>query len=484
MKKILLLFIGIFVFSAVVSHADVITLDNYLKLVESENPDIIAVNLSIEAAWQKVLEADMVYSPLVSGSYTRLDDRSGPGFGTVLATDELTANELSLTASEKFRTGTNVSLGYTYMGAGFSLLAPFTYNGTPYTSFSGYQLTPSLSLNQSLLRDFNAGLTQAGIDKAKSSVMAGQYMLLYKKQQLMLAARSAYWNLALDREINEFRNASLDRADKLLKWNEKKIKLDLVEESDLLQAQAAYKLRQLNLQLSQEDEVKGSREFNQMLGLKSDVVAESLEKISDKITAFSYINNLTCDGKRADVLAAESTYRSSEFADRETKYRAMPELSFNASYALNGLALAYSDAWNQLTSQDKPTYTMGLSFIVPLDYKTLTKVKKGYNNDFASAKESFKSAITSAQNDWDQLQTTWTNVKARLELAKEIMKIQDDRVKAEQRKFEKGRTTTFLLLSAENDLDDAVLSVYRTVFEEIMTLAQAELYNTQPIINK
>jgi outer membrane protein TolC len=92
--------------------------------------------------------------------------------------------------------------------------------------------------------------------------------------------------------------------------------------------------------------------------------------------------------------------------------------------------------------------------------------------------------MTSAQNDWDQLETSWVNVKSRLELAKEIMKIQDARVKAEQRKFEKGRTTTFLMLSAENDLDDAILSVYRTVFEEMMTLAQAELFNTKPINNK
>jgi outer membrane protein TolC len=300
----------------------------------------------------------------------------------------------------------------------------------------------------------------------------------------MLSARGAYWNLALDREVKDFRKASLDRADKLLKWNENKVKLDLIEQSDLLESQAAFRLRQLNLQLANEDEVKASRVFNQMLGLQSDTVSDDLEKISDKVTAFSHIDKLTCSGKRADVLAAESAYRSSEFADRETKYRAMPELSFNASYALNGLALAYSDAWNQLTTQDKPTYTMGLSFIVPLDYKTLTKVKKGYNNDFASAKKSFKSAITSAQNDWDQLQTTWTNVKDRLELARDIMNIQDGRVKAEQKKFEKGRTTTFLLLSAENDLDDAVLSVYRTVYEEIMTLAQAELYNTRPIVNK
>jgi outer membrane protein TolC len=238
------------------------------------------------------------------------------------------------------------------------------------------------------------------------------------------------------------------------------------------------------MQLAREDEARACREFNQMMGLQGEDVKDTLEKISDKVNAFSDVGKLVCSGKRADVLAAESSYKSSEYADRETKYRAMPELSLNGTYALNGIGFEYADAWEQLTSQAKPTFTVGLSFIIPLDYKTLSKVKKGYNNEFASSKQTFASALTAAQNDWDELQKNWADVKSRLALVKEIMNIQSERVKNEQMKYEKGRTTTFLYLSAQNDLDDAVLNLYRTVLEEIMTFAKAELFNTQPIVNK
>jgi outer membrane protein TolC len=54
-------------------------------------------------------------------------------------------------------------------------------------------------------------------------------------------------------------------------------------------------------------------------------------------------------------------------------------------------------------------------------------------------------------------------------------------VESEQKRFQRGRTTTFLVLNAENDLDDATLSVYRLIFEELLTKAQAELFNTKPI---
>jgi outer membrane protein len=474
---------GLIVVSAPAT-AGTVSLSDYIDQVHAKNPDIHAADLGIEAMGQKVLELDMVYSPLLTGSYNRTDDRSGPGFGTTLAVDEMKADSVNVNASKKFSTGTNVSFGYAYFGAAFSLLSPLSFNGVNYPNFTGYQITPVLSVSQSILRDWGAGLTQSGINKAKSAVLAAQYQLFYREQQLLLGARSAYWDLALAREVLEFRKASLDRAEKLLQWNEKKIRLDLIEKSDLLQSQAAYKLRQLNLQLAQEDEVRACRVFNQMLGSKADAVEDDLEKISNQISAFTDIGQLSSTGKRADVLAAESSFKSSEYADKETKYRARPELSLNASYQLTGLGLSSSDAWDQITAQDKPTYIVGASLVVPLDFKTLSKVKKGYENDFSSAKEAFRSSEIAAQNDWDQLQVNWKNVKSRLSLSQEIMRIQDERVKNEQTKFERGRTTTFLILSAENDLDDATLTVYRTVLEEIMTLAQAELFNTQPLTNR
>jgi outer membrane protein TolC len=479
-RSLLTLFLFVSLASAA-SAQEIITLDNYLQRVETENPDIIAVNHSIEAAWQKVLEADMAYSPVLTGGYSYTDDKSGAAFGSTLATKQMQADALSVNASKKFDTGTSVSLGYVSAKAAYDLYSPLSYNGVNYMNFTGYQIEPSLQLSQSLLRDFGGGLTQSGINKAKAAARAGQYLLLYKRQQLLIKARNAYWNLSLDREVLDFRQASLDRAEKLLKWNENKAKLDLIDESDLLQTQAAYKLRQLNLQLSREDVTKASREFNEMLGIKSDETSEQLEKISDKISTFSNVETLSKTGKRADVLASESTYNGAKFAEIETKYRAMPELSFNGSYSLNGLALSYSDAMDQVTNQDKPVYTLGLSFAVPLDFGTLRKVRRGYTNDFAASKDTFRSAELAAENDWNQLQMNWKNVKSRLELAMQIRDIQEARIKNEQNRLERGRTTTFQVLSAENDLDDSTLSVYRMIFEELMTYAQADLYNTKPI---
>ncbi|MEI8218178.1 MAG: hypothetical protein WCG51_03925, partial [Elusimicrobiota bacterium] len=72
--------------------------------------------------------------------------------------------------------------------------------------------------------------------------------------------------------------------------------------------------------------------------------------------------------------------------------------------------------------------------------------------------------------------------RQRLMLAVQIRDIQEQRVTSEQKRFERGRTTTFQLLQAETDLDDASLIVYRLKYEELATLAQAELYHNSEII--
>ncbi|MFH1238793.1 MAG: TolC family protein [bacterium] len=483
MQKIKLIFIlvSIFMLSGTTGLAQqLMTLDEYLARVEKTNPGIKALDLSIESAGQKILEMDMVYSPLLSGGYNYSDDKSGGGLGSALATKELVANAWNIGLSKKFQFGSQVTFGYNSSRARFNLLSPADVFDTGDISvFTGYDMKPFLQIEQSLLRDFNSGLTKAGIKKAKAAVLAGEYMLRYQRQQILLGARVAYWNVSLGREVAAFRKLSLERTAKLLNWVQKRVDLDLAEESDLLQAQAGYKLRQLNLLQAQEDEIKASRDFNQMLGLSAETAEVDLEKLSDKISAYGGVDKLTKSGQRTDVLSAKATYESSQFAEEETKYRARPEVSLSGVYSLHGLGLTQSDSWDQVTNSEKPFYSLGISLIVPLDYKTLNKVKEGYKKDFLAAKESLNKAELAAQKDWEALNSAWNSVKAQLKLAQEIKDIQERRVQKEQAKLEKGRSTTFAVLTAENDLDDAALNVYRLVFEELATSAQAELYSTR-----
>jgi outer membrane protein TolC len=64
--------------------------------------------------------------------------------------------------------------------------------------------------------------------------------------------------------IIEFKKASLDRMKKILEWNERKYKKNLIDELDLLESQVAVKMKELKLRMANEDMDKTKREFSLM----------------------------------------------------------------------------------------------------------------------------------------------------------------------------------------------------------------------------
>ncbi len=461
--------------------AESLSVDQYLTQVEARNPEIRAVDQGFDAMGLKILELDMVYSPFLSGAYTYMDDKSGSGFGSTLQMDEMKASQWSLGLSKKFSTGTSVSAGYSSTNSIINLSQAINLGAGPTTNFDGYEIKPVIRLDQSLLRDLGYGLTQVGIDKAKAGVRAAQYMQLFKRQQILLNARMTYWNLVLAKEVVAFRKISLERTQKLMQWNQTRVGLDLADSGDFLQAQAAFKSRQLTLQMADEDVLKAERAFNELMGTTLNAVAVNLDSLVDHVNKYADVPVLIRTGERADVLSARSAYASSEFADKETYLRSLPELSVSASYSLHGLALQSQAAMDQVTHSDKPTYMITLSGVVPLDYWTLEKVRDGYRRDYEAAKMQLAKAELTAANNWANLSRTWQDVKSRIALAQEVKTIQEKRLLNEQKRFQRGRSTTFQVLTAENDLDEATLNVYRLVFEELITAAQAALFNTQSL---
>jgi len=481
LKPIIVLMAGIlFLFSSAGKSMgeNLLTMDDFLAQVKSNNPDIKAANYSLDSMGKKVLEMDMVYSPFLSANYSWLDDQSGPGYGASWYPKEMKIDNWNFGFNKKFRTGSTLTAGYTNTFMNIDLLLPLNIFGMSYSTINGYNIKPFIRVEQSLLRDLMSGMTGAGIEKAKSAVKAGQYMQVFRNQQTMFRARSMYFMLALSREIVNFRKEELGRAETIMNWNENRVNMDLADKGDLLQTQALYKARQLGLQMALEDEKNACRDFNEIRGIPGDVINEELNKLSDIISSCSGVRMLSFTGERADVLSAKASFQSSEYAKKETFYRSLPDLTIYGMTSLYGLDMSYFGAADQIRGWDKPTYSIGANLIIPLDFNTLTKVKKGYELDFQSAKESLDKAEIGAKKDWIKLSENWNNVKSRLELAIQVRDIQAQRLENEHLKFKRGRTTTFQLLSAENDLNDATLNVYRMMMEELITYYQVELYNT------
>ncbi|MCL2799636.1 MAG: TolC family protein [Endomicrobia bacterium] len=470
MKKLKLLAAVIFVFAAHYAHAEgnFLTMQDYLNLVADKNSELKSVQYNIDAVKGRIAEIERVYSYYLSAGANYVYDQSGKPYSFGAGMDNITNLAYDASINRQFETGTQVSLGLngSYGKYDFAFGAP---------DYKMTDISPFIKLSQSLLKDFNGGSTKASISQARANAQSALYLLEFKKQSILLNAKLAYWNLSYSRTVIDFRQTSLNRTRKILDWNRKRYNVDLAERSDMLQSQAAVKMRELNIKLAYEDEIRARRAFNQLMDITDDTVNYEVEKFDKLNSAFIDERVLEKRGTRFDVLSALEDVKSAEFA------ALAQEKSMGADLVLSG-QIGANSAHGELIDNTQslsiggPTFAVGIRYTLPLDFNLRKDINKGFESAKISSQKAAGFAAIRENNDWLQLLDNWNNAKSRLALAKEIQKIQQDRNIEDQDLLRKGRSTTYLVLQSEQDLDDATLSVLQGTLELISIYEQAEAF--------
>lgn len=473
MKRLkLLLIFATAVIIAQSAYSQTLSIQDYLSLVEQNNSELKSVQANIDAVKGKIAELERAYSFDLSAGVNYVNDQSGRPFSLQsLRLDRSTNLSYDLSLDKEFVTGTQFSLG---VNGSYS---QYKYNVTG-SSYEVNDLAPFFRLEQSLLKNFNGGSRKAGILKAKADAKSALYLLEYKKQSILLNAKIAYWNLSYTRTVVDFRNTSLERTKKIYEWNERRYKLDLAEKSDMLQSQAAVKVRELNLKLAKEDADKAERSFYQLLNLvdeRGDYEVQKFEEIGTTIERTTK-TPLEKKGIRYDVLSALEDVESAKYEQKASKKNLGSDLVLSGQVALNGIDQTFNKAIDYVGEANKPTFMVGLRYTLPLDFKLRKTINTGYEASKLSAQKAAEFISIQESNDWFQLLDDWSNAKTRLKITKEVESIQKQRNEEDQNLLRKGRTTTYLVLQSEQDLDDATLSVFHGIYELITIYEKAEAF--------
>jgi outer membrane protein TolC len=461
---------------ALAAAEDVLDLDAFLSQAREASPALAASAATVEGIPLKAREAEMIYSPLFTANLGLYDDREEPT--SAMSPERTRVKSWELGLSKKWFTGTNTTIGY-----GMNSTELFLPSGIPamYKAFFpptlSYTAKPSVSVSQSLLRDFMSGLTDSGLDKIRNAASGQEKLERYKANSVVFQAEQAYWALALARSTVKSKLESLERTGKMRDWTKRRADMNLSDRADLLQMEAAVKLRELDLKMAREEEVTAAQKFNTTRGLDGPSVPERLEDISARIGDGKVAVSKERD--RLDVRATADFLESARHADRETFYRSLPELSAFGKAVFNGYELTATDAHDKAVDGKWPTYTAGIALIAPLDFWKLASVRRGYKSDYRGAKAGYEKARLEEAQDWDGLSRKAGDVATRLALAREIVSLQEERLANENRRYKAGRIVTSQLLTAEEDYEQARLTVLRLGFEKLLVEAQGRFYNAE-----
>lgn len=439
--------------------AGILGLDAYLGQVEGDNQSIRAAREASEGAGLRASEGKLVYSPMLSAEIQRLDDHKlnalFPG-----AYEKIYSDLMTVGLSQQTSFGMQAKVSYT--------LTSFHYVGSQPQFWEGL---PRLELSQQLLGGGFGASTRAQKELLEAGARVTQFSKSYQVRALRAQAEGAYISLTASRELRKINEDSLKRGREILDWNSRRFRLNLGENSDLLQAQANVESIRLQLQNAVDAERTSGREFNRLRNVDADVVTEDL--------VLPVVESASVPARaqyRDDVRAAIENTRVAAAQATVGKERNRPTLEVYGSYALNARKSESGDAVSESFKKDYPTSVFGLRFQTPLLIGAQTDAIKGYTKEAVSAEIDKDQKLFDQEIEWKDLNLKLGEAKRRYAISSKLAEIQDKKADAERKRLRRGRTTTYQSLLFDQELNTAQAMKIRAQAEILQIISQMKTF--------
>lgn len=451
-------------------HADPkqqgLSLQTYLNQVCHYNRGLQGSSLVACGACQRVGEGRLLMRPKFFAEGQYLTNTYNPVWSPLAGTsNQLQTYQAGISETTPY--GVQGKLYYNYQKQSLHGISPLL--DTPNSAITS---SPMVELTVPLARNWAGRETRATAQLIDSQARLTHFSEQFKIKQLLAQAESAYWRLAIARAIVGIQQDSLHRAATIEQWIAHRVNLNLAEGADRLQASAAVQAKQLDVQAALSDACLAARAFNTLRGSCQGNVDEQLCSYHGAVN----INLPKHVGPRDDVNAAKQEEQIAIANARLGIEKNKPSLDLYASYALNGNEPTSNAAVSESFSLAYPSTAVGLRLSVPLDVGCVAKIRSGYRNEIAGAKDQFAQKVYEDKRQWQDLNTKLCQAHQRLELALQLEAIQLKKLQVEKERLALGKTTTYQVLMFEQDYANAQLTSLVIQDQMYSLIAQLKTY--------
>jgi outer membrane protein len=364
----------------------------------------------------------------------------------------------------------------------------------------------AMTLTQPLLRGFLIDNNRQQLVVTALNRDASEIQLRGTIATTLANVRNAYWELLYAIQALEVARGSLDLASKLVADNKARVEVGALAPLDVVQAQAEEATR---LQAVAQAE---AQQQTSELALKRLIVSGTEDPLwnatinpVDRPTFLPEPLNVEAAVRKAldnrtDLQIARKTIDSNNVTLRYMRNLTLPALDLTAMYGANGLGGTqfrrngtgvtstiigvvpggYGDAWRTLTGRDFPTWNLALNLSYPIGASAqeaqLARAKVQLNQSAAQLRALELQVATDVTNAALQVQSGLTRYQAAT-LARDLAQ---QRLDAEQSRFEVGLSTNFLVVQAQRDLATAQNTELRALLDYRRALVDYERLQETP----
>ncbi len=452
-----------------------LSLRSYIELVMVNSPDINLQKLAVFEQQNAIQRAFSPFDPTLNLGFTT--NRS-----TTLPNDILQGADVrtnlnqrgNFTYSQTFDTGTNYTVGY---------IGSKSANNSQFTNFNP-SITQNLlfTVSQPLLRDRGRFVQRIPIFIAKSRLKLTEEQVRGRVIGLLVQAENAYWDVIDQRESLRVRENNLELARAFLKRSRRELELGAISPLDIYQPEQQFATAQVGVTQFQYRLQQAEDTIRRWIGADlHPTLRHAPLVLTETADPPVYYPSFGPEEQVSKALRLRPELgqdrRALEIDDlniRASTNQMRPDLMLNANYSAQGrggnffersllgsaststvIPGGFPDALDQLFQFRFPTYGFGFSLQIPIRDRRSAA-------DLADARIQKRRDLYTLRSSEQQVREEVLNAVAGVEQSKAgilqatvARDFAQKRLDAEQKKYDLGVTTAFLVLDSQTRLVDA-----------------------------
>jgi outer membrane protein len=353
-----------------------------------------------------------------------------------------------------------------------------TTTTSPLSTFSP-SLTSSIQaiFTQPLLRDFKTDAARAQLDITERNREIADVVLRDRTVRTASNAEVAYWNLVSAIAAVAVQQRALDLALELERTNRARVDVGQSPPLDLVTARAEVAQRRENLIVARTLARQAEDQLRTLVidPKRADFWTVRVEP-AERVPTVGTVPDIDAAVRRAlsersDLIQVRKEMQNTDTVVALAKNQTLPDLRLQATYLTNGLGgsrlirtggfpgtisgverTSFGSVLGQTFSADFPTWTLGFTLSYPIgnSAEEAALARARIERDQAGAR--LRSAELGVVREVRDAAYRLEQNLQRIETAKLGRELAEQRLDAEQKRFEVGMSTSFLVIQAQRDL--------------------------------
>jgi outer membrane protein len=414
--------------------------------IERYNPQIARYDLS---------GAYGAYDPTFLLSGRRSHSESGP---TLLGTNLFSG---SVSDGTTFNTSLDGLLpwGMTYSLQGDASDTDRTTAGG-FNRISNSSGGASVGVTQPLLRNFWMDQTRLAIRVNRNLLNRSELELKRQVMIVVTTLEQAYYDLIFFRENVEVQRKAVELAEQLVAENHKRVEVGAMAPLEARQAEAEAAATKADLIAARSSLAVQENLVKQLITADyAEWAGVSLEPLG-ALTATAHHFDLQQSWRkglesRPEILQAKLDAERAGIQLKYVRNQLFPQLDLFATYGYNGSGNEFSGTLYDIQERNRPFYNYGAQISIPLANLAARNNHKAGKATLQQAALTVKrwerDIMKQIDDDLKQAQASFERVAA----TRAAREYREEALLAEQKKFEQGKSTTYIVLQTQRDLTAA-----------------------------